>query len=168
MDDIDSTDIWMYIMQQIPVINDVLKVAMLCRESRNALYKIPLSFKREAPLAKDLIGRHIVRCSDGMLALTPTERCLTFQLDTLPVRVVKRPIAGLVVEMHPVPAECLKRLCQWWRSPPFKSEIWCDDKCVHHKGVPSIGDRLLIIVEVRRRDDNPSNPTLCAIATLKI
>ena len=169
MDDdlVDWTDVWMHIMRQIPVANDVHSVARVCRASRTALYPITFSYTPRVALAEDLVGRHIVRCKDGMLALSPMERGLTFQLDVLPVRVVRTPIGGLLVDMHPATTQRLQRLCAWWGCAPFQTEIWCDDHCVHYHGPLRTGDHALIIVEVHRRDGNSSRPTLRAIKTAK-
>lgn len=170
MDDdlVDWTDVWTHIMRQIPVVNDVHQVARVCRASRAALYAIPFTYTRKAPLTVELVGRHIVRSSDGMLALSPMECGLRFQLDVRPVNVVSTTIAGLIVDMHPATTQHLQALCTWWGCPAFQSEIWCDDRCVHHHGPPRVGDSLLIIVEVHRRDGNPSRPTLRALNTVKV
>ena len=161
-----TADTFECVMRAMPLVCDVLRLSMVCKEARKGLIRTNIRYSRRVELARNLVGRHIVLTS-GFYALSPQETCLTFQLTDVPLRVEKVEFGRVWLEYDDVTRRHLRNLAAWWEIRPFSSEI-LNFSCVMHGGTPRVDDRILVIVEVRRHVSSTCPTVLDAIATLNV
>lgn len=167
----ENIDVWFYIMDCLPIIQDINTISKVCKTSHDACRmilseekKMSHNFNVKPDLLCDLIGKRLFRRSDGFLT-TSNKYSVLFQAGLCPLIVKNvsqvhldssKHCLVVDVEIHPDTRYEMDTLTKFWRLPDIPNTFaFSFGDCKIFGGTLQKNDWILCIIELSSKWKQP-------------